>query len=126
MKILHRWKYLIVCLGIILLLFVIASIFDILLVFLNPRFYSNALFIVCFGVAGVFAAFIGYVQSISIAVEKNEFARWSLIILMIIIGLLFFFPLAILEGGEFKAAFKVYGLPLALCTGFFMKGKVAW
>jgi hypothetical protein len=126
MKLLQRWKYLFVCLGIILLLFVVASIFDILLVFIYPRFYSNMLFIVCFGVAGVFAAFIGYVQSIGMAVEKNEFARWSLIILMIVIGLFFFFPFAMLEGGEYKAAFKAYGLMLTLCTGFFMKGKVTW
>ena len=117
-------KYLFACTGIILLLFVSASLLDILLVFAYPRFYSNALFIVCFGVAGIFAAFLGYLQGIDLARSKNQFARWSLIILMISIGVLLFFPVSELEGGEYKAAFKAFGLTLALSTGLFMKGDI--
>ena len=118
--------YMFVCIGIIILTLIAASLFDILLVFLYPRFYSNALFIVCFGVAGIFASFISYIQCISLAPEKNEFARWSLIILLIGTGLLFFFLLSEIEGGEYKVAFKSFGLTLAISTVFFMKGKVEW
>lgn len=115
---------LLACLGIIIVMFVIVSLFDIVLAVMNSRFYSNAAFIVTFGVGGIFAGVIGYMQSISLAPVKNEWARWSLIILLILTGSLFFFVLAKLEGGEYESAFRAYGLTMALSSLLFIKGKV--
>ena len=90
----------------------------------SGRSYSNALFIVTFGVAGVFVGCISYINCISMAPKKNEFARWSLIGLLIVIGLLFFFLIARIEGGEYETPFKAYGLMIALSSLLFAKGKV--
>jgi hypothetical protein len=118
------FKPILACLGIIILFFIAVSLLDILIAVIYPRFYSNAAFVVTFGVGGVFAAAFGYTASIPLAPVKNEFARWSLIILMIVTGLLFFFFLAKLEGGEYEAAFKAFGATLAPASLLFMKGKV--
>jgi hypothetical protein len=119
-----RWKYLFACMGIILLAFIAVSILDVVIAVLNARFYSNAAFIVTFGVGGVFAAVLGYSISVEAAPVKNELTRWSLIVLMIVCGLLFFFLFSELEGGEYRAPFKAFGVTLALTTFLFMKGKV--
>lgn len=110
--------------GIIFIMLVVTSLFDILLVFFNPRFYSPALFIVTFGVGGVFAAVFSYMYGIQLSPEKNEIARWSIISTLIISGLLFFFFLAKIEGGEYSAAFKAYGVMLCISSLLFKSGKV--
>jgi len=120
----HRWKYLLAAVVVILVAFVVTSIFDVLAAVVNLRFYSTAAFITIFGVGGIFAGLICYVTSIGLAPEKNESARWSIIAVMIGSGLLFFFPLATVEGGEYEAAFKSFGVTLALSSLLFMKGKI--
>ena len=100
------------------------SLFDIVLAVLYPRFYSVAAFIVTFGVGGIFAGLLGYMNGIAAAVNKNEKARWSLIILVAAMGLFFFFVLATLEGGEYEAAFKAYGISMAASVFIFAKGKI--
>jgi Na+-transporting NADH:ubiquinone oxidoreductase subunit NqrB len=102
----------------------IVSILDIIIAVLNARFYSNAAFITIFGVGGVFATVFAYMMGIEKANPKNETARWTLISFIILLGILFFFPLAKIEGGEYKAAFKSYGLMITLTTFFFMQGKI--
>lgn len=124
MKLPGNTRSLLTCIVVILLTFVIVSLFDIVLAVLYARFYSNAAFIVTFGVGGVFAAVLGYMYGIEQANVKNELARWGLIILIIVTGFLFFFPLAKLEGGEYEAAFKAFGATLALTALLFTKGKV--
>jgi Na+/melibiose symporter-like transporter len=120
---LKQWKFLLTCLVIILIILVATSLLDILLVFFYPRFYSPAAFIVTFGVGGIFAGVIGYMYPMEKIIEKNETARWCLISMLIITGLIFFFFLAKLEGGEYEPAFKAYGATLALSSLFFVKGK---
>jgi len=110
--------------GVILMTFVFTSIFDIAVAVMNQRFYSTAAFITVFGVGGIFAGVICYMQAIELAPEKNEFARRSIIGVMTGSGLLFFFPLAGIEGGEYEAAFQSFGVTLALSTLLFMKGKI--
>ena len=113
-----------VALGTIFLVLVATSLLDIVLVFTNPRFYSTALFITTFGVGGVFAGVIAYMRGIDLSVKKDEIARWSLICTCIILGCLFFFLLSRLEGGEYEAAFKAYGITLAASSLLFIKGKI--
>ena len=63
----HILKYLkpgLTAIIIVVVLFVAASFLDILLVFFYPRFYSNAAFIVTFGVGGIFAGELGYMYGI--------------------------------------------------------------
>ncbi len=115
---------LLLAIGVLLLMFVIVSLFDIVLAILNTRFYSTAAFITIFGVGGVFAGVFAYSKAIAYTTHKNEKNRWAIISIIILTGLLFFFPLAKLEGGEYKAAFKSYGLMLALTTIIFMRGKI--
>jgi hypothetical protein len=119
-----RIKPLLFAVGVIIAVLVAVSLLDILLVFFNPRFYSNALFITTFGVGGVFATVLAYMMSVERSLIKDEFARWSLIILLIVAGAAFWFILSRLEGGEYEAAFKAFGLTMALSTILFMKGKV--
>lgn len=107
----------------IFLVFVITSLFDVILVFFFPRFYSTAAFITTFGVGGIFAGTMGYMNGMERAVKKNETARWGFISLLICIGLLFFFLLAKMEGGEYEPAFKAFGATMALSSLLFIKGK---
>ena len=124
MRHIKRWGYLPAGLFIIILFFTGTSIFDIVINAVYPRFYSTAAFIVIFGVGGIFAGVFCYTKSIDWSPVKNEVTRWSVIILMILTGLAFFFPLAALEGGEYEAAFRSYGFTLAITSLLFVKGKV--
>lgn len=111
------------CLVVIITGFVVVSLFDIVLAVMNPRFYSTAAFITVFGVGGIFAGLMAYSSGISMANKKDETARWTLIGLIVATGLLFFFLLARLEGGEYEAAFKSYGITSALSSLLMAKGK---
>jgi len=124
MNFIKRWYYLPLGLLVIVILFIVTSLFDIAISVLYSRFYSTAAFVVSFGVGGIFASFLCYTNAIGHAPVKNEFARWSIIILTWITALVFIFPLATLEGGEYKAAFMAYGITMALTTLLFMKGRV--
>ena len=115
------FKPLITALLIIIIIFVAASLLDILIIFIYPRFYSTAAFITTFSVGGIFAGVMGYMNGMDNATEKNETARWLLISFLIVTGLLFFFPLAKLEGGEYEAAFKAFGATQALSSLLFVK-----
>ena len=126
MNILKRWYYLPACAAIIFIIFVITSLADVVLAVLHQRFYSTAAFIVIFGVGGVFAAFFSYTKAVDFAGIKNEFTRWSSIVLIWIIALLFIFLFSVLEGGEYEVAFISYGITLALTTLLFMKGEVGF
>jgi hypothetical protein len=57
--------------------------------------------------------------AINLSPEKNEWARWSLIVTLIIAGLLFFFLLSEIEGGEYAAAFKAFEFTLVLTSFIF-------
>jgi hypothetical protein len=124
MKFSGTTRALLTCLVLIVVLFIIVSLFEIVLAVLYSLFYSPSAFIVTFGVGGVFASTIGYTYAISLAPVKNEFARWSLFTLLKITGLLFFFPLAKIEGGEYEAAFKAYGATMAISSLPFAKRKI--
>lgn len=117
-------KPVIACIAAIFLVLVAASLFDILITVIGSRFYSKAAFIVIFGVAGVFAAILGYTYGIQQTVEKNETTRWTLLILILLTGLLFFFFLAKIEGGEYEPAFKAFGVTMAFSCLLFIKGRV--
>lgn len=119
-----RWKYLLACAGMILATFVAFSILDVIVAVRGMRFYSNAAFITVFGVGGIFAGMLSYINCIDMAPQKNEFARWSLIATIIGMGALFFFLLSELEGGEYRVPFKAFGVTTAACTLLFMKGKI--
>ena len=119
-----RIKPLVYAVCVIFAVLVAVSLLDILLLFFNPRFYSNALFITTFGVGGVFATVLAYMMGVERSVIKDEFARWSLVILLIAAGAAFWFILSKLEGGEYGPAFKAFGLNMALSTILFIKGKV--
>lgn len=123
-----KWKSLFAalsaCLAVIVVGFIAISIFDIIMAVLYARFYSTAAFITIFGVGGIFAGLMAYTYGIGAAKEKNETARWSIISLIILTGLLFFFFLARIEGGEYEAAFKSYGITSALSSLLMSKGKV--
>ncbi len=123
MKINALIKALAVEIGTVLLILVLASIFDILCAVFYARFYTSFLFTVSFFVAGIFAAIFAYSWSIQVFEEQTENIRWVLIGLLMLLGLLFFFPIAALEGGEYASPFKGYGIGLALGSIIFIKGK---
>lgn len=118
-----QWRSILVCLGIILLMLLIISLFDIIILILNSRFYSDAAFITIFGVGGIFASIFAYMYALNYSSLKNEWARWSLIITIISSGLLCFFLISKIEGGEYEMAFKAYGSALALISLIFVYWK---
>ena len=111
-------------LGTMIVMFVVTSLFDIAIAVFYARFYSTAAFVVTFGVGGIFACIFSYSKAVGYAAVKNEFTRWSVIILIWITAALFIYPLSILEGGEYQAAFTSYGVMLALTTLLFIKDKI--
>ena len=117
-------KSFISCIVIVFAGLVAASLLDIFLYAIHPRFYSRALFIVTFGVAGVFASVVGYMTGVENAKVKKQTARWYMISLLIGIGLLFFFFIAKAEGGEYEPAFKSYGVMMVVGTFLFIKEKI--
>ncbi len=124
MNVRNRLFSLVLCLGIIILMFTITSLLDIAIAIIYPRFYSTAAFVVTFGVGGVFAGIFSYSKAVGYALVKNEFTRWSVLILIWVTATLFIYPLSVLEGGEYKAAFIAYGITLAFTTLLFVKGKI--
>ncbi len=122
----NRLVSLLIVLGTIIIIFTLTSLFDIVIASIYPRFYSTAAFVVTFGVGGIFACIFSYSWAVGYAAFKNEFTRWSVIILIWITAALFMYPLSVLEGGEYKAAFISYGVTLALTTLLFIKGKNEW
>lgn len=124
MNLKNRLISLLLGLGIIVFMFVVTSLFDIVIAVFYSRFYTTAAFVVTFGVGGVFASFFSYSKTVEYAAVKNEFTRWSAIILIWVTAALFIFPLSVLEGGEYRAAFIAYGVTLALTTLLFIKGKI--
>lgn len=123
MHFLNRWKYLAVGLAIILIAFVAASLLDVVLALIHPRFYSMGALIAIFGVGGVFAGVFCYTGAIDFSPDKTQFSRRSLLILMVATGLVFFFPLATFESDEYAIAFKSFGVTLALSSLLFLKEK---
>ncbi len=109
--------------GTVLLMLVVVSVFDILCSVIYARFYTSFLFTISFFVAGIFASVFAYTWGIDLFVEKTEKARWILIGSLIVLGLLFCFPIAALEGGEYANPFRGYGIGLALASLIFIKGK---
>lgn len=120
----YRLVSLLIALGTIIMIFTLTSLFDLLIAVIYSRFYSTAAFIVTFGVGGVFACIFSYSWAVGYALVKNELTRWSVIILIWVTAALFIYPLSVLEGGEYKAAFISYGVTLALTTLLFIKGKI--
>ena len=124
MKFWGNVKIIVSCLSIIIIVFTAVSLVDILIATFYSRFYSNTAFVVSFGIGGIFGAVFAYFSAIGFAPAKNEQARWILIITILLSGLLFFFLLAKLEGGEYEAAFKGFGATLSLGSLLFIKGKI--
>ncbi|MBL0232822.1 MAG: hypothetical protein IPQ08_04060 [Chitinophagaceae bacterium] len=109
--------------GIALLLFVIASVFDIFIAVWKGRFYTSVTFIVLFGVAGVFASVFGYIKGIELFQVKDEKARWTLLLTEIGVGAIFWFLLSPLEGGDYAPVMKSFGLMLGMTSFIFLYGK---
>lgn len=123
MNILRMWKHMLVAMAIIVIAFIAASLIDIILAAIHRRFYSMAAFIVIFGVAGIFAGVISYTTAMEKSVTNDKSAKWSLLSLLILTGLCFFFVLAKIEGGEYEIAFKSFGVTLAASSFLFINEK---
>lgn len=100
-------------LGIVAAGLIAASLLDIVLAVLKSRFYTEVAFVITFAVAGIFAASVAYIYVSDIPAYKSTTTHYLIIILLICCGLLFFWPLARLEGGEYEVPFKGYGAALA-------------
>jgi len=123
MSLLKLVKPLFACIGIILLMLVMTSLFDIVLVLFYSRFYSNVLFIVTFGAGGVFAGVLAYMNTVKMVPERIETARWILAMIIIVFGFVVFFLISKVEGGEYGPAFKAFGITMALAGLLMAKGK---
>ena len=126
MSLIKQCKYLLTCINIIIFMFMLASFIVVLFSVLNTRFYSSASLVVTFGAGGVFAAVLSYSDSITVAPAKNELARWSIILTMIIAGLLFIFFLSPIQNREYESAFTSFGSTLAFCSLLFVRGRMGF
>ena len=124
MNLIKQWKYLLTCLNIIVFSFLFVSFFFVLFSVLNERFYSSESLIITFGAGGIFAAVFSYYDSLNIAPAKNEQARWSLIVTMIIAGLLIYFFLSPIQNGEYESAFRSFGSSLAFSSLLFVWKRI--
>ena len=102
---------------------VFVTLFDIVVAVVTGRFYSDAAFVVLFGVSGVFAAVLGYGAGLDTATTKNKTTRRSLGSLLAITGLLFIFFFSEIEGGEYRIPFKAYGITILATSLFLLSGK---
>jgi len=104
---------------IVFVMLLLGSLLDIFLAAIGEFFgtYSYALFIVIFGVAGIFAA--AATLSPPDYFKKNPVPLWVALLYNIIIGLLYYFPFALLEGGEYQPAFRSLGVMLVAGSLFF-------
>ena len=124
MNLLKHFKPLLILLVTAFILIIFASIFDIIAAAIYPRFYSSLLFATSFAVAGIFAAVISYTYAIQLYKEKTERSRWTVISMIILLGVAFFFVLAPLEGGQYEIPFKAFGIALAAGSLIFAKGRI--
>jgi hypothetical protein len=124
MDIIKQWKYLLTCINIIIAIFLVVSFIFVLFSVLNTGFYSSVSLIVTFGAGGVFAAVFSYYDSLNRAPVKNELARWSIIITMILAALLFIFFLSPIQGREYESAFTSFGSTLGFSSLLFVRGKM--
>lgn len=101
-----------------------ASITDIVLSALLPRFSSRGLTITCFAVAGVFAGLFCYnaaLQSV-VAEEKERFALRIVIVMATLCSLLFV-AVAPLSSSEYNLPFKTFAVAELLMVLFLRKNK---
>ncbi len=119
----NKLKPYVICLGIIIAGLVLASLLDIVLAALMPRFYSTAAFIVIFGVAGIIVSLLCFVTATDLGNKPGMKLKWPIIIFLACTGIIFFTLLAKFEGGEYRAAFQSYGVTLALSSFIFVKEK---
>lgn len=111
-------------LAVILAGFIAISIFDIIIAVIYSRFYTNAAFITIFGVGGIFAGMMSYSSGLEMSKDKNPASRIKVTGLIVVTGLIFYFFLARIEGGEYEAAFKSYGVTTALSSLFMARWKI--
>lgn len=101
-----------------------ASITDIMLAALLPRFSSLALTITCFAVAGVFAGLFCYNAALqSVATEEKEKFALRTVIAMTALCALLFFAVAPLSGSEYNLPFKTFAIAELLMVFFLWKNN---
>lgn len=108
---------------ILFLVLVAVSFIDIFIAAWYGRGYSTAVFVVLFGVGGVFGTVFSYMSAIESVRENRNRVKWWVIGFLIFSGLLIFFLIAKLEGGEYEGPFKAFGLMTALTTLLFFNDK---
>lgn len=108
-------------LGILVAGFVAASLLDIFISVLKSRFYTEVAFVVTFVVVGIITASVAYINLSEIQAYKSAATHDTILATLIISGLVFFFPLAKIEGGEYEVAFKGYGAAIAATSFLFFR-----
>lgn len=110
--------------AITLIALVAASIADIMISALLPRFSSLGLTITCFAVAGVFAGLCCYSAALhSIAAEEKEKVALRTVIVMAVLCSVLFFVVASLSGSEYNLPFKAFAIAELLMVLFLWKNK---
>lgn len=107
-----------------LITLIAASILDIVLSALLPRFSSAGLTITCFAVAGIFAGLFCYsatLQTVA-ADEKGKFAIRTVIFVTVLCAVLFF-AVAPLSGHEYNIPFKAFAVAELLMVIFLWKNR---
>lgn len=119
MKPIHHLKSFLVVIAVVLVMLVVVSVFDIILAVVYARFYTSALFAITFAVAGIFAGFFAFAYGTKLKEEFAPKARWPVMAMIILMGLLFIFLIAPVEGGEYEVPFISYGIAL-ICGALFV------
>lgn len=104
--------------------FVAVSLFDLVMSVMNPRKYSKLFFVVVFGIGGAFAGFQAYATGYKSLKEKSKRPHPYTFLLILATSGIFFFLLALLEGGEYGTAFRSYSVMSSLAGALCLHLKV--
>lgn len=119
-------KSLLAIVFIVLLMVVAASLLDIILAALVPRFYSRAFMIISFVVLGFFSGIFSY-DAVMDKIENNRRHKSAglVILLIIICCALLYYPVASLVGGkEYNWPFKSFAIAQALSAVILWRSRL--
>lgn len=104
----------------IIIVFAMVCLLDWVIISLYHGFYTRLSIVITFGIGGIVAATTAYFNGIKMADRVSETIHWSLIDLILLLGIFFFFFLARIEHKEYEIAFKAFGSTLSLGSCLFI------
>lgn len=117
-------KSLLIACATIIVVFALVCLLDWIVITLYHGFDTRLSMVITFGIGGIVAATTAYFNGVQIANRVGETLHWSLIDLILLLGVFCFFFLSKIEHKEYEAAFKSFGSTLSLGSCLFITRKI--